>query len=117
MIDKNWAKNFAEEWISSWNAHDLERILSHYTDDFEMSSPLIVARMNEPSGTLKGKDKIRPYWRLGLSSSPPLRFELINFFTSINSIAIHYRRNNGTQAVETLFFDEQQKVVKGVAHY
>jgi hypothetical protein len=55
MIDPTWAQQFAEEWIAAWNSHDLERILAHYTDDFEIPSPLIVERMNEPSGTLKGK--------------------------------------------------------------
>ena len=38
MIDPEWALAFAADWIESWNAHDMNRILSHYTDDFEMSS-------------------------------------------------------------------------------
>ena len=62
MIDRAFAEAFAEEWIAAWNAWDLERIFSHYADDFEMSSPLIVERMGEPSGRLVGKDAIRPYW-------------------------------------------------------
>ena len=48
MTDPNWARRFAEEWIAAWNAHDLERILPHYSDDFEMHSPLIVERMGVP---------------------------------------------------------------------
>ncbi len=35
------AESFAAEWIAAWNARDLLRVLSHYTDDFEMSSPFI----------------------------------------------------------------------------
>ena len=35
------AQRFALEWIESWNSHDLERILSHYSDDVEVTSPLI----------------------------------------------------------------------------
>ena len=62
MLDERWARNFAAAWIAAWNSHDLEQIFSHYTDDFEMSSPLIVERMDEPSGFLRGKDRIRPYW-------------------------------------------------------
>src|SRR5438876_10821997 len=56
MIDREWAEAFAREWVDAWNAHDLERILSHYTDDFEMASPLIVERMGVASGRLKGKE-------------------------------------------------------------
>ena len=47
MIDATFAQQFAEEWLRAWNAHHLEAILAHYTDDFEMSSPFIVERMQE----------------------------------------------------------------------
>ena len=46
MISSHAAERFADDWIAAWNAHDLEKILSHYTDDFEMSSPVIVSFMN-----------------------------------------------------------------------
>ena len=45
MIDPQWATEFAQEWIDSWNSHDLDRILSHLSDDFEMKSPLILERI------------------------------------------------------------------------
>ena len=54
MLTKEFADHFAADWIDSWNAHDMDRILSHYTEDFEMSSALIVQIANEPSGKLKG---------------------------------------------------------------
>lgn len=40
-MSKDFAQRFAAEWIDAWNAHDLERVLSHYDDAFVMSSPLI----------------------------------------------------------------------------
>ena len=76
MIDKIFAEHFANEWIDSWNSHDLDRILSHYTDDFEMSSPLIVQITGESSGTLKGKQAVGDYWAKALARIPDLRFEL-----------------------------------------
>lgn len=42
MIDKEFAEHFARDWIDSWNSHDLDRILAHYSDQFEMSSPVII---------------------------------------------------------------------------
>lgn len=68
MIDSQFANTFADHWIRAWNAHDLDDILSHYTDDFEMSSPVIAGAMNEPSGKLKGKGIIRVYWSKALAS-------------------------------------------------
>src|SRR3954468_10157681 len=91
MITREWAWEFAVEWVEAWNAHDLERILSHYTEDFEMSSPYIARFMNEPSGTLKGMVRVREYWKVALSKIPDLRFELVEVFTSGESIAIYYR--------------------------
>jgi hypothetical protein len=39
---QQFAAEFASEWIAAWNAHDLPRVLSLYTEDFEMTSPKIV---------------------------------------------------------------------------
>jgi len=69
------------------------------------------------SGTLTGKDAIRPYWQMGLDATPPLKFELIEVFIGINSITLYYRRTNGKRAAETLVFNPQGKVIKGMAHY
>lgn len=55
MIDISWAEKFAGEWVDAWNSHNPERILLHYEDDFEITSPLIVTRMGIKSGSLKGK--------------------------------------------------------------
>jgi len=33
---------FAKGWIQAWNQRDLEAILSHYTEDVEFQSPLVV---------------------------------------------------------------------------
>jgi ketosteroid isomerase-like protein len=68
VIDQAWAQKFAKEWISAWNSHDLDRILSHCVEDIEMSSPLIIERKIDPSGVLRGKAAIRAYWALGLAA-------------------------------------------------
>jgi ketosteroid isomerase-like protein len=73
VVDAAFATAFAAEWIAAWNSHDLARILSHYTDDFEMRSPLIVQRGFAASGVLKGKAAVGEYWRQGLQATPPIR--------------------------------------------
>ena len=117
MIDPAWAHEFAQEWIAAWNSHDLERILSHYTDDFEMSSPLIIDRMGEPSGKLKGKEQVRPYWQKGLAALPPLQFELIDVYSGVDSIVIHYRSIGQKKVCEVLFFNTQGLATRGIAQY
>lgn len=49
MIDQAWAYDFAKEWIAAWNSHDLDRILSHYVEDFEMSSLTNERSFEEPA--------------------------------------------------------------------
>jgi ketosteroid isomerase-like protein len=117
MISAEQARTFAREWVEAWNSHDLGRILSHYADDFEMTSPFIVGLVNEPTGTLKGKEKVRAYWAKALERIPDLHFELIEALASVNSIAIYYHAVLGKRAVELLFFDKNGKVARGIAHY
>ncbi len=119
MIDSAWARAFAAEWVDAWNSHDLDRILSHYTDDFEMSSPLIVERMGVAEGVLRGKRAIRPYWQQGLDAHPPLRFELRDVLAGVRTIVIYYRRTTTRtrMAAEVLTLNEEGKVVAGAAAY
>jgi ketosteroid isomerase-like protein len=108
---------FAREWIEGWNAHDLDTILSHYTDDFELTTPFIVTLMNDPSGTLKGKARIREYWARGLERFPDLKFELVDVYVGVRSLVICYRAILGKVATEVLFFDEAGLVSRSAVHY
>lgn len=90
MIGKKFAERFARDWTDSWNSHDLQRILSHYADQFEMSSPVIIEVAGEPSGTLKGKDAVGAYWAKALSLMPDLWFELVTTLIGVNSIALYW---------------------------
>jgi len=117
MITTEQAREFAEEWIEAWNAHDLDRILAHYADDIEMTTPFIVQVMGEPTGTLRGKDKVGAYWAAALERVPDLRFELVDVLSSVNSITIYYKAVFGKMGAELLFLNAEGKVNKSVAHY
>jgi ketosteroid isomerase-like protein len=117
MIDRDWAEHFAREWIAAWNSHDLERIFSHYVDDFEMSSPYIVELMNEPTGVLHGKDAIRPYWTKALRRQPPVKFELLGVYAGVDNVAIHYRSVGRRLATEILTFNAERLATHGTALY
>lgn len=118
MISKEFAQHFAEDWVESWNTHDLDRVLSHYTEDFEMTSPYIVAVAGEPSGTLKGKDKVGAYWSAALKKFTDLHFDLIDVLYSMNSVTVYYHSvSRGSKVLEFFMFDESGKVCKAIAHY
>lgn len=117
MITQEFARRFADEWIAAWNAHDLERVLSHYTEDFEMSSPFIPLMANEPSGMLKGKAAVGSYWRRALEKRPELHFELLGVFSGVDSICLHYESILGMRAVEWFWLDDRGRVKKAMGQY
>lgn len=116
MLERSFADHFADEWIAAWNSHDLERILSHYTEDFVMSSPRIAVVAGEPSGTLRGRRAVGEYWRRALALAPELRFELRATFVGADSVTICYQGARGP-AAEVFFFDPAGRVTKACAHY
>lgn len=116
MIARDFAERFAAEWIAAWNAHDLDRVLAHYGDDFTMSSPYIAAIAGEPSGRLEGKSAVRAYWTRALERYPALRFEAVAVCGGVDSIVLVYR-GVAAMAAETFFFGADGRIVRACAHY
>lgn len=116
MLDKTFAEELARDWIDAWNSHDLARILAHYRDDFEMSSPYIAEMAGEASGRLQGKPAVAAYWAEALRRLPDLRFEHLATLTGTDSLTIHYRGARGL-AAEVLWLDEAGKIQCAAAHY
>jgi len=117
MLTKNEMETFASEWIDAWNAHDLQRILSHYSSEIEFSSPFIAKVVAEPSGRLRGKEALQVYWTRALGRLPALKFKLISGFFGVDSIVLNYEREDGRLASEWFEFGPEGKVVRSAAHY
>ena len=111
------AKKFANKWIQSWNSHDLDDILTHYSDDAEITTPMIKLAAGIESGSLKGKENIKEYWKKALQKIPDLHFELYEVTSGINSVALFYKSVMNKKAIEVMFFNGQGKVNKMYALY
>jgi hypothetical protein len=116
MITPKFGQQFAKEWIEAWNSHDLDRILSHYSEDITMSSPYIAQVTGTESGTLTGKAAIRNYWTAALQKAPHLSFKLVQTLLGADSVTIYYRGVRG-MAAEVFFFGRDLLVVRAAAHY
>lgn len=116
MLSREFCEEFSKEWIEAWNSHDLDRILSHYSDDFTMSSPYIAQIAGVASGTLIGKAAVRSYWATALARMPTLKFELVKTFVGADSVTIYYRGARG-MAAEVFFFGHEHLVIRAAAHY
>ncbi|MBN1569381.1 MAG: nuclear transport factor 2 family protein [Acidobacteria bacterium] len=111
------AKRFAEDWVAAWNRHDIPSVLKHYSDDFEMTTPMIQRVLGIESGTLKGKDTVGNYWRAALTKVPDLSFSIIEVTCGVRSVSIYYNAVMGKKAIETFLFNEKGEIYRALATY
>jgi hypothetical protein len=115
-ISTDLIAGFEREWIAAWNAHDIDRIVSHYRDDVRFVSPF-AARFGAPYGELRGRRALRDYFERGLSTYPGLHFQPIAALGGIGSVALHYRSVEDRQAIEVMELDARGQVRRATAHY
>ena len=109
--------DFARAWGTAWNAHDLEALLAHFTDDVVFTSPVALQLLADSDGVIRGKDALRAYWTEGLRRISDLRFELVGVYAGVNSVVINYRNQGGGLVNEVLTFDRDGLVTKGHGTY
>ncbi|MBA3894974.1 MAG: nuclear transport factor 2 family protein [Gemmatimonadales bacterium] len=111
------AQRFALEWAESWNSHDLERILSHYSEDVEVTSPLMETVLGPGQVSVRGKQALRAYWGSVFDRYPDLRFVLFRAYAGFNSLVLHYQSVQGLVAAECMEFDDHGAIRRVLAHY
>jgi ketosteroid isomerase-like protein len=116
MLTDDQALRFAHEWYEAWNANDLERVLSHWAEDAEFSSPWVPVLAGEPSGTVRGKDALRRYWRRAVDP-PSVRFEPRLLLVGHDSVVLSYRNDRGQECAETIVIGDDGLAHRGFAHY
>jgi ketosteroid isomerase-like protein len=107
----------AEEWYAAWNEHDLDRILSHYSEDIVFTSPFVAKLGSNPDGRLTGKEALRDYFAVALERFPDLEFEPIALMTGVESMVLHYHSVERRLAAEVLFLGPDGLIRETVAHY
>jgi ketosteroid isomerase-like protein len=115
--DPAYCAALGKQWIDAWNSHDLERILALYADDTEMTSDKIPALGFDPSGTVRGKERLRQYWRKGLDLLPNLHFTLIDLYVSPDSLVVFYTNERGAQICEYLRLNADGRIKQGSANH
>ncbi len=116
-ITKQFAKKFADEWITAWNNRDIETIMNHYADDVIFSSPFILKNQINDKGTIHGKTELRTYFERALSKNPDLHFDLKHIMVGIKSITLIYVRKQTMLASETMILNNKGLVAEGLSHY
>ncbi|WP_299502762.1 nuclear transport factor 2 family protein [uncultured Roseobacter sp.] len=104
---------FAKAWQAGWNSHDLDRILSHYSEDILFQSRKAQALTG--SGVIRGKAALRSYWAQALEAQPDLIFTVEDVFEGHEMMVISYLNHHGVLAAETLYFGADGLVVQAAA--
>ena len=113
-MDVQQAEVFAREWVQAWNQRDLEAILSHYAEDVEFQSPLVVKLLGESSGTVRGKQNLREYFRKALAAFPgDLGIELLGVYQGMGSRLVQFQAK-GRRAVEVMELNQEGKVRRAI---
>ena len=108
---------FAREWIAAWNARDLERVLTHYAPDVELSSPVAADRIPGSGGYIHGEAELRAYWEPALAANPDLHFDLEAVLTAVDGCTILYRNQRGQQVAESLYWNDAGLVTQAAVAY
>ncbi len=116
LVESKDARAFATAWVAAWNAHDLDAVLEHYTDEVEFASPFVAHIAGEPSGKLRGKVALRAYWAKALEMLPDLHFTLREVLTGAGTVTLVYLGHRGTVA-ETFQLDAAGRVRAATACY
>jgi ketosteroid isomerase-like protein len=111
------SQRFAQQWVDAWNTHDVDGVLAHFADDAEFASPVAAQLLPETNGVLRGKQAIRDYWTIGLERIPDLRFEVIDVYTGVDVLVIHYRNHTGGLVNEVLHLNAAGLVQRGYGTY
>ena len=115
--DPAYCAALGKQWIDAWNSHDLDRILALYSDDSEMTSDKIPLLGMDPTGTVRGKDRLRRYWSKGLQLIPNLHFTLIDVYVSPDSLVVFYQNERGQKICEYLRVGADGKIRQGSANH
>jgi hypothetical protein len=116
MTDEE-ALRIARGWIAAWNSHDIDRILSHYSDAIELTSPLVSRILGAGINMVSGRAALRKYFLCGLEAFPDLKFNLWGAYPGHDSLVVHYQRLRGLRAAEFMRIDDSGRVSQVIAHY
>lgn len=116
-MDFNAATEFATEWIEAWNAHDLDRIISHYAATLHYCSPLVLERMPGSDGVIRDRATLKTYVQTGLSKNPALQFTFREVLMGAQGFTLHYDNARGGRTAEYFEFDADGKVAKVISCY
>ena len=95
-MDRNTAHlvALAREWLTAFNARDLDALLALYEDDAVHTSPKLRAKDPSTKGEIRGVAALRKWWADSMKRMPELHYEE-RFLTAMEDrVIMEYTRLN-----------------------
>jgi SnoaL-like protein len=64
-----------------------------------------------------GKPALRAYFAKALAASPDLRFELLDVFTGVSSVAVYFRNSSRGLQIEIMELDADGRIARVLVHH
>ncbi len=117
VLTKQFADGFVAEWVASWNARDLDRILKHYARDIEFTSPFVKRMLPNNECPLRGIALLRIYFSRALNAYPDLHFSRRRVYLGAQSLVVEYDTVANLLGAEMMEFNSVGLVCRVRAHY
>lgn len=87
------SKQIALDWFKAFNEHNLEHLLSLYSETAQHYSPKLKVRMPETHGLITGKANLKMWWHDAFDRLPSLRYEVIKIIADEDQVFMEYIRH------------------------
>jgi limonene-1,2-epoxide hydrolase len=83
----------AHAWLDAFNARDVDRLVSLYSETATHTSPKIRVLHPETAGCLVGKAALSQWWKAANARLPGLRYELVALTADDSRVFMEYLRH------------------------
>ena len=91
-------KIIAINWFKAFNQHNLNDLLSLYSDDARHYSPKLKIRQPTTNGLIIGKKELQIWWQDAFERLPSLNYEVIKLTADDEQVFMEYIRHvNGEE--------------------
>lgn len=91
-------KQIALRWFDAFNAHDLDMLLSLYSDTAQHYSPKLKSRRPETNGLVSGKAALRDWWKDAFERLPDLQYTVVKLTADEEQVFMEYIRRVSGEA-------------------
>ena len=85
-------EQIAFNWLSAFNAKQLENLLALYDDQAEHFSPKLAQRQPETKGLITGKSALRAWWADAFDRLPTLHYQALTITANQDRVFMEYLR-------------------------